>query len=62
MDIVLINAPVTKVSPHSKLALPLGLAYIASFLQGEGRSVRVNWKNRAKLLSLTESPFIKSCT
>lgn len=41
MDIVLINAPVTKVSPHSKLALPLGLAYIASFLQSKGRSVRV---------------------
>lgn len=41
MDIILINAPVTKVSPHSKLALPLGLAYIASFLQSEGRSVKV---------------------
>lgn len=40
MDIVLINAPVTKVSPHSKLALPLGLAYIAAVLQGEGRSVQ----------------------
>lgn len=40
MDIVLINAPVTKVSPHSKLALPLGLAYIASVLLQEGRTVQ----------------------
>lgn len=40
MAIVLINAPVTKVSPHSKLAIPLGLAYIASVLLQEGRSVR----------------------
>ncbi|MEH7248436.1 radical SAM protein [Neobacillus niacini] len=39
MEIVLINAPVTKVSPHSKLALPLGLAYIASVLIQEGRTV-----------------------
>ncbi len=41
MAIVLINAPVTKVSPHSKLAIPLGLAYIASVLMHEGRSVKV---------------------
>lgn len=40
-EIVLVNAPVTKVSPHSKLALPLGLAYIASVLLKEGRSVKV---------------------
>lgn len=40
-DIVLVNAPVTKVSPHSKLAIPLGLAYIASVLLKEGRSVKV---------------------
>jgi anaerobic magnesium-protoporphyrin IX monomethyl ester cyclase len=40
MEIVLINAPVTKISPHSKLALPLGLAYIASVLLQEGRRVR----------------------
>lgn len=39
-EIVLVNAPVTKVSPHSKLALPLGLAYIASVLRNEGRSVK----------------------
>lgn len=41
MGIVLINAPVTRVSPHSKLALPLGLAYIASVLLNEGRKVEV---------------------
>lgn len=40
-DIVLVNAPVTNVSPHSKLAVPLGLAYIASVLIKEGRSVKV---------------------
>lgn len=39
MEIVLINAPVTKVSPHSKLAIPLGIAYIASVLLQEGREV-----------------------
>jgi len=39
--IVLINAPVTKVSPHSKLAIPLGLAYIASALMQAGRRVKV---------------------
>lgn len=41
MEIVLVNAPVTKVSPHSKLAIPLGLAYIASVLLKEGRKVEV---------------------
>lgn len=40
MDVVLINAPVTRVSPHARHALPLGLAYIASVLQKEGRSVQ----------------------
>ncbi|WP_066310211.1 radical SAM protein [Bacillus sp. FJAT-29814] len=40
MDVVLINAPVTRVSPHSKLALPLGLAYIAAVLLEEGRTVK----------------------
>jgi radical SAM superfamily enzyme YgiQ (UPF0313 family) len=39
--IILINAPVTKVSPHSKLAIPLGLAYIASVLIQAGRRVKV---------------------
>lgn len=38
--IVLINAPVTKVSPHSKMSLPLGLAYIGAVLIEEGRDVR----------------------
>lgn len=41
MSIVLINAPVTKVSPHSKLTLPLGLAYIAAVLLEDGRDVKV---------------------
>lgn len=41
MDIVLVNAPVTKASPHSKLAIPLGLGYIASVLLKEGRQVEV---------------------
>lgn len=39
MSIILVNAPVTKVSPHSKLTLPLGLAYIAAVLLKEGREV-----------------------
>lgn len=39
MSIVLINAPVTRVSPHSKLALPLGLAYIGAVLLESGRKV-----------------------
>lgn len=40
MDVVLINAPVTRVSPHARHALPLGLAYIAAVLQKEGRRVQ----------------------
>ena len=38
-EIVLINSPVTKWSPHSSLSPPLGLAYIASSLLQEGYEV-----------------------
>ena len=41
MSVTLISAPVTKVSPHSKFALPLGLAYIAAVLLDDGRQVSV---------------------
>ncbi len=37
--IVLINAPVTRQSPHARLAPPLGLAYIASSLMQAGYEV-----------------------
>jgi len=40
MKILLVNAPVTVRNLHSRLALPLGLAYIASALQAEGHAVR----------------------
>ncbi|MDI6872595.1 MAG: radical SAM protein [Bacillota bacterium] len=39
MKIVLINSPVRRRSPHSRLAPPLGLAYIASVLLMEGYEV-----------------------
>ena len=39
MDILLINAPVKKVSRHASLSPPLGLAYVASVLIGAGYSV-----------------------
>ncbi|MBO8126886.1 MAG: B12-binding domain-containing radical SAM protein [Firmicutes bacterium] len=39
MNIALINSPVSVRSPHSRLAPPLGLAYIASVLQANGFSV-----------------------
>ena len=39
MRILLINAPVSKPSPHARLAPPLGLAYIASVLLEDGHDV-----------------------
>jgi radical SAM superfamily enzyme YgiQ (UPF0313 family) len=39
MRILLINAPVSKPSPHARLAPPLGLAYIASMLLAESHDV-----------------------
>jgi anaerobic magnesium-protoporphyrin IX monomethyl ester cyclase len=39
VQILLINAPVARSSPHSRLAPPLGLAYIASTLLLEGHEV-----------------------
>ncbi len=41
MDILLFNPPVKKVSRHSGLTLPLGLAYIAAVLIESGYSVAV---------------------
>jgi len=39
MDVLLINAPVTVRNEHARLTPPLGLAYLASALRGEGFSV-----------------------
>ena len=39
MKIVLINAPVTRHSPHASLALPLGLSYLGSALLAAGNDV-----------------------
>jgi radical SAM superfamily enzyme YgiQ (UPF0313 family) len=39
MRILLINAPVSRPSPHARLAPPLGLAYIASALLADGHDV-----------------------
>lgn len=39
MDVTLINAPVRRGSEHSRLAPPLGLAYVASALMREGYRV-----------------------
>lgn len=39
MKILLVNAPVTVRNPHARLSPPLGLAYIASALIGEGHTV-----------------------
>lgn len=39
MRILLINAPVSRPSPHARLAPPLGLAYIASVLLADGHQV-----------------------
>jgi anaerobic magnesium-protoporphyrin IX monomethyl ester cyclase len=39
MRILLINAPVSRPSPHARLAPPLGLAYIASVLLADGHNV-----------------------
>lgn len=39
MKVALINSPVARRSPHSRLAPPLGLAYIASVLRMEGHEV-----------------------
>jgi len=46
MRIILINAPVKRPSPHSMLAPPLGLAYIASALIASGQLVRAYDFNR----------------
>jgi anaerobic magnesium-protoporphyrin IX monomethyl ester cyclase len=39
MRVLLINAPVSRLSPHARLAPPLGLAYIASVLLADGHDV-----------------------
>jgi radical SAM superfamily enzyme YgiQ (UPF0313 family) len=39
VKIVLINAPVTRQSPHARLSLPLGLSYIGSALLAAGHEV-----------------------
>jgi len=65
MDILLINAPVKKMSRHASLSPPLGLAYIASVLIGAGYSVsaidfNVSGSNplRLKRLLEREAPHI----
>jgi len=40
MDVLLINAPVARYSPHAGLSPPLGLAYVASALIMEGYETR----------------------
>ncbi|HEY5549557.1 MAG TPA: radical SAM protein [Coriobacteriia bacterium] len=39
MDVVLFNAPVTVRNEHARLSPPLGLAYLASALRADGRTV-----------------------
>lgn len=41
MRILLVNSPVSRVSPHSKLAPPLGLAYLAGHLRERGHDVHL---------------------
>jgi radical SAM superfamily enzyme YgiQ (UPF0313 family) len=41
MRILLVNSPVTRVSPHAKLAPPLGVAYLAGHLRERGHDVHV---------------------
>ncbi len=40
MDILLVNAPVSRLSPHAKRAMPLGLAYIGAMLRNAGYQVQ----------------------
>jgi len=39
MDVILFNAPVTVRNEHARLSPPLGLAYLASALRADGRTV-----------------------
>jgi hypothetical protein len=39
MDVLLVNARLRNVTEHSQLSLPLGLAYIGSYLQTAGYDV-----------------------
>lgn len=41
MKILLINSPVTRTSPHAKLAPPLGVAYLAGYARAHGHEVEV---------------------
>lgn len=41
MRILLINSPVSRTSPHSKVAPPLGVAYLAGHLRAHGHEVDV---------------------
>lgn len=41
MRVLLINSPVSRTSPHSKVAPPLGIAYLAGHLRAHGHEVDV---------------------
>lgn len=41
MRILLVNAPVSRISPHSRLAPPLGVAYLAGHLRERGHEVHL---------------------
>ena len=41
MKVLLINSPVSRTSPHSKVAPPLGVAYLAGHLRAHGHEIEV---------------------
>jgi len=41
MRILLINAPVSRLSPHARISPPLGLAYLASYVMERGHEVEI---------------------
>lgn len=41
MRILLINAPVSRMSPHARISPPLGLAYLASYVMERGHEVEI---------------------
>jgi radical SAM superfamily enzyme YgiQ (UPF0313 family) len=41
MRVLLVNSPVTRVSPHARVSPPLGLAYLAGFLLDAGHKLEV---------------------
>lgn len=61
LDVLLLNAPVRRRSPHARLAPPLGLAYLGAVLRLEGFSVsavdfNVSGLNLQRLDRLLENP------